>query len=161
MKKTIVVAMAHDNVIGIKNTLPWRLSDDLKHFKQITMGKPLLMGRKTYESIGKPLPGRLNIVLSRNPNIKIEGCKVVTNIDDALEVAEHMPEIIIMGGANLYQQMLPLADKLELTLVDAKIKGDAWFPTIDFENWQEVSREQHQADDKNQYNYTFVTYIKA
>lgn len=153
--------MAHDNVIGINNTLPWRLSSDLKRFKDITMGKPLLMGRKTYESIGKPLPGRLNIVLSRNSNIKIEGCEVVTNIDDALEAAGQAPEIIIMGGASLYQQMLPSADKLELTLVDVKIKGDAWFPAIDLENWQEISQEWHLADDKNQYDYTFVTYVRV
>ncbi len=154
--------MAHDNVIGRNNTLPWHLSGDLKHFKKITMGKPLLMGRKTYESIGKPLPGRLNIVLSRNPQTKIAGCEVVSNIDEALALAGDADELIIMGGAKLYRQMLPLADKLELTLVDAKIENaDVWFPTIDFENWQEISNEPHKADDKNQYDYTFVTYTKT
>ena len=160
MITTIVAAMAHDNVIGRNNRLPWNLPADLARFKKITMGKPLLMGRNTYESIGKPLPGRLNMVLSRNPAARIAGCEIVSDVDTAYAAVEGVDEIIIMGGAELYAQMLPVADKLELTLVNARIKGDAWFPKIDYANWQETLREPHLSDDNNQYDYTFVTYAR-
>jgi len=162
VKTTIVAAMAQDNVIGINNTLPWDLPADLAHFKKITMGKPLLMGRKTYESIGRPLPGRVNIVLSRDSATKIPGCEVVDSIDKAYELAAKIgaEEIIIMGGENLYRQMLPQADKLEITLVDAKVQGDAWFPEINPDEWIEAARTRQTKDAANQYDYTFVTFLR-
>lgn len=164
---SLIVAMANDRVIGVDNTLPWRLSADLKRFKAITMGKPIIMGRKTWESIGRPLPGRLNIVVSRNADYLAEGAKVVNSLDAAIALAsqDHSDEIMIMGGANLYGQALPYVDKMYITHIDLDVQGDAWFPEYDAEQWRVVAEEQcHQAallDDDNQeaqaaFDYRFV-----
>ncbi|NOX10000.1 MAG: type 3 dihydrofolate reductase [Gammaproteobacteria bacterium] len=157
MKISIVVAMAENSVIGIENRLPWHLPADLAHFKAVTMGKPILMGRKTYESIGRPLPGRTNIVVSRNIELEAPGCVVVDSIEAALaEAQQETPdEIMIIGGAYFYQQMLAAADRIYLTRVHCNIEGDAHFPELGAE-WRECSREDHQADTNNDHDYSFL-----
>lgn len=161
---SLIVAMANDRVIGKDNQMPWHLPADLKHFKSVTLGKPVIMGRKTHESIGMVLPGRKNIIISRNPDYRSdfhnEHCEVVTSLDAALEVALELEkgenEIMIIGGANIYGQMIDQADKLYLTFIDLDVDGDARFPDWTHHNWKEVSREQHQPDEKNKYHYQFV-----
>ncbi len=153
---SLIAAMAKGRVIGHANTLPWRLPADLKHFKENTLGKPVLMGRLTYESIGKPLPGRRNIVITRDDSYRAEGCEVVDSIDAALAAVNDAEEVMVMGGALLYQQMLPRADRLYITYIDAEFEGDAWFPEWEAEAWEERSREAHTADEKNPYDYAFV-----
>ena len=157
MKISIIVAMAGNRVIGIENRLPWQLPADLAHFKAVTMGKPILMGRKTYESIGRPLPGRTNIVVSRNMDFEAPGCLVVDSIEMALAEAqqEGAEEIMIVGGAHFYKQMLAAADCIYLTQVRCEVEGDAHFPEIGPE-WKESSREDHQADANNDHDYSFL-----
>lgn len=156
MRISLIVALARNRVIGRDNQLPWRLSADLQHFKGLTMGKPIVMGRKTYESIGRPLPGRTNIVVTRDSSFSAAGCRVVHSIDEALVAAGGADEVMIMGGENLYSQLLPRADRLYLTEVQAEVSGDAWFPEFDQTQWQELERESHRADEKNEFDYDFV-----
>ena len=156
MRISLIAALADNRVIGNKNRLPWRLPADLRHFKRVTMGKPLVMGRKTWESIGKPLPGRMNIVVSRDTTFQAEGCVVVHSIEQALDAAAGADEVMIIGGADLYAQVLPRADRLYLTEVRAHVEGDSWFPDIAREDWIEVERERHRADESNGYDYDFV-----
>jgi len=161
MKISIIAAMARDRVIGIKNTLPWKLPADMKWFRQHTLGKPVVMGRKTYESFGaRPLPDRLNIVVTRDPNYDAGEATVATSIDDAIQKAGDVDEIMIIGGASFYEQTLPIADRMYLTEVDADIDGDAWFPDYPSDLWQQVDTESYPADDKNAYAMTFNTYEK-
>jgi len=152
----LISAMSRNRVIGINNALPWRLPADLKHFKQITLGKPVLMGRKTYESIGKPLPGRTNIIIGRDSDYQVPGCIVAHSIDAALAAAAGNDEVMVIGGAALYEQMLPRADRLYLTLIDEDFKGDAWFPEINRAQWQEQERVDHAPDAANPYHYSFL-----
>ena len=154
---TLIAAMAHNRVIGINNTLPWDLPADMRHFREQTMGKPILMGRKTYDSIGRPLPGRQNIVVTRDSSATIDGCDVVNSIDEALNIADDAPEVMVMGGESFYRQMLPAANRLVLTMIDLDIEGDAWFPEWTESEWQEVDREDHPVDEKNRWSYSFVT----
>lgn len=156
MRISLIVALARNRVIGRDNQLPWRLSADLQHFKRLTMGKPIVMGRKTCESIGRPLPGRTNIVVTRDSSFSAAGCRVVHSIDAALVAAGGADEVMIMGGENLYSQLLPRADRLYLTEVQADVSGDAWFPEFDQAQWQELERESHRADEKNEFDYDFV-----
>ena len=156
MRIALIVAMAQNRVIGRDNALPWRLSGDLRHFKSLTMGKPIIMGRNTYESIGKPLPGRLNIVMTRDTAYEAPGCQVVHSTEQALAAARGSDEVMIIGGARLYEQVLDRADRLYLTLVKADVEGDALFPEYDRGSWREVQRESHLADEKNEYDYDFV-----
>ena len=156
MKLSLIAAMAQNGVIGRGNQLPWRLPADLKHFKTVTMGKPVIMGRKTWESIGRPLPGRTNIVVTRDVGYRAEGCVVVHSVEQALEVAAGSDEAMVIGGANLYRQLLDRADRLYLTLVKADVEGDAWFPEFDETQWREISRESHPRDDRNEFDYEFV-----
>ncbi len=156
MQLSIVVAMDRHRLIGRDNRLPWHLSADLKHFRQITMGKPIVMGRKTHESIGKPLAGRTNIVVTGNPAYPAPGCVVVQSLPAAINAAQDADEVMIIGGARLYQQALPLAHRIYLTQVQAAFVGDTWFPLIDWDAWQEKQRVKHEADDKNPYPYEFV-----
>lgn len=153
---SIIVAMDERGTIGRQNGLPWRLSADLKHVKAITMGKPIIMGRKTHESIGKPLPGRDNIIISRNPDYRSEGCDVFTAIDEALESCREHTEVVIMGGAELYQQTLPRVSYIYLTEVHAVVEGDVFFPRYNPEQWREISRKDFKADEKNEFDYSFV-----
>ena len=154
---TLVVAVAQNGVIGKDNALLWRLPDDLKQFKAVTMGKPVIMGRKTYDSIGKPLPGRTNIVISRQPGLRIEGCTVVDSLDSAFEAAGAAPEVAVIGGAQIYRQALPRADVIYLTEVHAAFEGDVTFPSLSPEQWLETSRMPHPADERHACAFTFVT----
>ncbi|MET0071059.1 MAG: type 3 dihydrofolate reductase [Candidatus Thiodiazotropha sp.] len=153
---SLIAAVANNGVIGVDNSLPWRLPADLKHFKSLTMGKPIVMGRRTWESLPGVLPGRRHIVVSRNRDYRAEGCELVYSVDEALQLAGDVEEIMIVGGGGLYRQMLPRADRLYLTLVEADVEGDAYFPEIDWRQWHEVSRESHAADDRNLFAYSFV-----
>lgn len=161
---SLVVAMANNRAIGKDNQLLWHLPEDLKYFKRITMGKPMIMGRKTFESIGRPLPGRLNIVVTRQNNWTHAGTVVAHSIEKAKRIAagqaeiDGVDEIMLIGGAELYTNAIEHADKIYLTRVDADIDGDAFFPVIDENLWQEVSREEHEASDKNSYDYDPYSY---
>jgi dihydrofolate reductase len=161
MKIAIIVATDNNRLIGKDNDLPWKLSADLKYFKQVTMGKPLIMGRKTHESIGRPLPGRKNIIITRDQTFNADGCVVVNSIEAALAECSDAEEVMVMGGASLYEQFLPKADKLYLTKVDAELTGDTWFPEWQLTQWTELQREDHQADEKNEFDYSFIVYERA
>lgn len=160
----IIVAVAENGVIGNNNSLPWKLPEDLQNFKRITMGKPVVMGRKTYESIGKPLPGRTNIVVTRNASFSAEGVLVAHSIDEALAMASEIAacagvaEAMVMGGADIYAATIPGADRLYITEVHASVEGDAVLPTIDWTRWREVCREHRVAQSPNPYDYSFVRY---
>ena len=153
---SLIVAMDRSGVIGRDGALPWRLSGDLKHFKAVTMGKPLVMGRKTHESIGRPLPGRRNIILTRQPDYTAQGCDVRHSVEDALAACAGVDEIMVMGGAALYGHFLPRADRIYLTRVQAEVGGDTWFPPFDDSAWNEVERRDCPADERNEYPYSFL-----
>ena len=163
----MIVAMAENRVIGRNNQLPWYLPGDLKYFKATTMGKPVIMGRKTYESIGKPLPGRANIVVTGNENYSADGVSVVHSIEEALQraksvaVADGAKEIMVIGGAELYKEFLPNIKRLYLTKIHASVDGDAYFPTLDWRQWQELGREDFDAEGPNPYNYSFIVYQRS
>lgn len=157
MKLSIIVAMDQKGVIGVNNALPWRLSADLKSFKAITMGKPVVMGRKTWESIGKPLPGRDNIIITRNPDYSADGCIVCHSLDEALQQYAAVPEVVIIGGHDIFKVALELADRLYLTEVHADVEGDTWFPVFDRAEWRQVERQDFNADEKNEYPFSIVT----
>lgn len=154
--------MANNRVIGLNNSMPWHLPADLKHFKALTLGKPVIMGRKTYESIGKALPGRKNIVVSTNASYALVDATVVSNCNDALDEALlESKDIMIIGGGAIYEAFLPLANQLCLTFIDANIEGDTHFPDYaSCGTWLETSREEKLADDKNKFDYAFVTLQK-
>lgn len=155
----MIAAMGKDRVIGKDNDMPWHLPADLQHFKKTTLGSPIIMGRKTYDSIGRPLPGRLNIILSRNTKLEVEGCSVVDSLDRALALAQEnaSEEVFITGGAHLYNTFLKDADRLYITLIDETFEGDTYFPDYSQFSWKEVSREDCLADEKNPHNYSFIT----
>ncbi|MGB5444953.1 MAG: type 3 dihydrofolate reductase [Psychromonas sp.] len=158
MKISMIAAMAEDRVIGLDNNMPWHLPADLTFFKRVTLGKPVIMGRKTFQSIGRPLPGRKNIVLSRDENLEIDGVSCVQTVEQALSLVAGCDEVMVIGGATIYEQFLPQADRLYLTFIDLKTAGDTQFPDYKkMANWREVQREKHLADPKNSYNYQFVT----
>jgi dihydrofolate reductase len=157
VKISLVAAMAKDCVIGKGNQMPWHLPADLRHFKAVTLGKPVVMGRKTYESIGRPLPGRKNIVITRDPSWFAEGVTVVHGVEQAMVAAGPVDELMIIGGGNIYQQFLPKADALYLTFIELEVEGDAWFPDYQAELWQVDTEQTHQPDEQNPYAYRFVT----
>lgn len=161
MHISAIVAMSENRVIGRNNQLPWHLPADLRHFKQITMGHPIVMGRKTYASIGRPLPGRRNIIISRNTNFQTQGCEVFNTIDDALLALKNAEDIFVIGGAQLFEEFLPRIETLYLTVVHADISGDVFFPEMDSSQWQEIVREDHLADGDNEYAYSFITLKKV
>lgn len=156
----MIAAMGKNRVIGLDNKMPWHLPADLQWFKKTTMGSPIIMGRKTYDSIGFPLPGRLNIILSRNPDLIIKGCTVVNSLNAALKVAAEAlvdsDEVFITGGAHLYNKYLDQADNLYLTLIDKEFSGDTFFPDYTQYQWKELEKIENPADDKNPYPYIFV-----
>lgn len=153
--------MAKNRVIGKDNDMPWHMPADLAHFKKVTLGKPVIMGRKTFESIGRPLPGRKNIVITRNCAWQQEGVELVTSPEDALAKVADVEEVMIIGGGNIYQQFLNQADRLYLTFIDLEVDGDTQFPDWqDAGNWVEVDSESHQADEKNNHQYQFVIFQK-
>ena len=155
---SLIVAMAKNRVIGANNTLPWHLPADLKHFKTLTMGHHIVMGRKTYDSIGKPLPGRTSVVVTRNANYAPPGVVVVNSLESAISACADDEEIFVIGGAELYRQAIALADRIYLTEIDADIPGDAHFTELDRKLWQETGRVSHAPDEKNLYHYHFVVY---
>lgn len=160
MKIALIVAASQNNVIGLDNQLPWHLPEDLQYFKAVTMGKPILMGRKTYDSIGRPLPGRTNIVLTRDANWSAEGVVVVNDLDSATAASEKacaaagVDELMIIGGEQIYRKFLPIADKIYLTKVEAVVEGDAYFPAIDSDQWQQVAEKI--PEKVGNYSYRFV-----
>jgi dihydrofolate reductase len=154
---TLVVARARNGTIGRDNKLPWRLPEDLSHFRRTTMGAPVIMGRKTWDSIGRPLPGRRNIVVSRNPDLRIEGAEVAGSLEDAQRLCVGVDQIFLIGGAQLYAEAMPSADRLVVTEIDADVAGDAFFPAIDRAQWVETARETHHSE-ANGFDYAFVTY---
>ncbi|MDX2418241.1 MAG: type 3 dihydrofolate reductase [Xanthomonadales bacterium] len=156
MKISIIVAMAANGVIGRDNQLPWHLPADLKHFKQTTMGKPILMGRKTWESIGRPLPGRTNIVITRDSAYTAAGCEVVHSIDAAITAAGEQDEVMVIGGAELYRQVLPATDTIYLTRIHEAFEGDTRFPEMRDTEWHQVERVDFEADEKNSHGYSFI-----
>jgi dihydrofolate reductase len=151
----IIVAMSDNRVIGNNNELIWKLSSDLKRFKQLTTGHPVVMGRKTYESIGKPLPNRRNIIITRNSEYEVEGCEVVSSLEEALLLSGN--DCFIIGGGEIYKQSLELADKIYLTLVHKDFEGDTQFPELSKE-WAIIDNKDFEADQKNEYNYSFIEY---
>lgn len=153
MLVSIIAAMGKNRVIGKNNALPWNLPEDLEHFKKLTLGKPVIMGQRTFESIGKPLAERKNIILTKDNNFQPLGCIAVRSIGDALTVADDAKEVMIAGGASVYSQFLPLADRMYLTLIKGEFEGDAFFPEFDWSDWREIERENH---DK----YSFITLEK-
>lgn len=158
MEICVVAALNRRRVIGLENRLPWHLPADLRHFKALTLGKPVIMGRSTHESIGRPLPRRPNIVLSRRAGLTIEGCVTATTLDEALGLAAGASQVMIIGGAQVYAQAVPLAGRLYLTHVENDLEGDAWFPEIDDALWRPVEEARHAADGENPYACRFVIY---
>jgi dihydrofolate reductase len=157
---TLVVAVADSGVIGRDNALPWHLPDDLKHFKRITLGKPVIMGRKTFESIGKPLPGRHNIVVTRDANYRREGVTVVHSVDGALRAAEGAAEVMVIGGADLFRLFLWSAGRVHLTRVHGDIAGDVHWAPLDEKEWRRSAAEEHAADERHAYAMTFEVWEK-
>ncbi|NLP58601.1 dihydrofolate reductase [Lutibacter sp. B1] len=157
---TIIAAVAKNNALGKDNKLIWYLPADLQRFKKVTSNHHVIMGRKTYESLGKPLPNRTNIIITRNTNYKAKGCIVVNSLQEAITAAKNDENPYILGGAEIYKQAIKIADKLDLTFIHHTFEADAFFPEIDTSIWKVTSREDFKADEKNKYDYSFVTYIK-
>lgn len=158
MKLSLIVAMATNRTIGINNQMPWHLSADLKKFKKITMGQPIIMGRKTFESIGRPLPGRQNIIISRDLQYQQQGCLVFNDLDSALQSCTGSDEVFVIGGATLYAATLARAERLYITEIQQVFDGDTWFPEIKQEQWREVAREDINDDNSVDFNYSFIIY---
>ena len=154
---SIIAALADNRVIGINNTLPWRLPADLKHFRNLTTGHPVIMGRRNYESIGRPLPERDNIVLTRDNGYAAPGCKVVHTLEAALDAAHGAPHAFIIGGAEIYAQTMERVRRMYLTYVHATVEGDTFFPAFRADDWREIARERHEPDERHAYAYSFVT----
>ncbi|TJY61031.1 type 3 dihydrofolate reductase [Sinimarinibacterium sp. CAU 1509] len=158
---SLIAALDRNRVIGRNGDLPWRLPDDLRHFKRLTRGKTVLMGRKTWISLGRPLPERDNWVISRDPAFRAEGARVFQSLETALQAHEPSQELMVIGGAELYRQLLSRADRLYLTEVDAEVDGDAWFPDFDRGQWRETAREVHAPDERHAYAFAFITLDRA
>ncbi|MFH2134641.1 MAG: dihydrofolate reductase [Pseudomonadota bacterium] len=158
MSISLIVAMARNRTIGVNNTLPWRCPEDLKHFKTLTMGHHVIMGRKTFDSIGKPLPGRTTVIVTRNTELKVEGCVVAHSLPEAIKLCANDEEVFIVGGAEIYTQALPLADTLYITEIQQDVDGDAHFPAFDRNAWQETAREVRSQTEPQALQYHFVTY---
>jgi dihydrofolate reductase len=160
---SLIVAMDRNRGIGVDNKLPWRLSADLKRFRELTMGHHIIVGRKTFESIGKPLPGRETIVVTRDKNYRVEGCHIVHSVEEAISLARSRgeSEVFVCGGAEIYAQSLQMADRLYLTLVDAEVTADAFFPEWNENEWLEQESAPHPADEKNQYPFVFRRLVRS
>lgn len=155
---SIIVAAAENNVIGRDNTLIWHLSADLKHFKQLTTGHTVVMGRNTFDSIGKALPQRRNIILTRNAAFSAEGCEIAGNMDEVMEMVKNEDEVFIIGGGAVYRECWERADKLYLTRVHTQAEGDTLIPAVDNNRWELVSKQDFSADEKNEFDYSFMEY---
>ncbi len=157
---SLIAAMDRNRLIGANNALPWHLPADLAFFKRTTMGKPIIMGRKTFESIGKPLPGRRNIVVTRNPELSFPGCELASSVEHARRLCIDAEEIMLIGGASLYAQTIDEADALYITQIHASFDGDTWFPAFDTECWKVDFRQDFEADHSNPYPYSFIKYVR-
>lgn len=157
---TLIAAMDNNGLIGVNNDLPWRISEDLKRFKQLTTGHTIIMGRKTYESLPGALPNRRNIVITSDREYKRPGIDVVPSIEYAIRLADKTEENFVVGGASIYDQFLPFANKMYLTRIKAVFSGDAYFPKVNFENWEQTEREEHVTTDEKRIKYFFETYIR-
>lgn len=160
MTINIIVAIAENYAIGKNNQLLWHMPNDLKHFKTVTFGRTIIMGRKTYESVGKPLPNRRNIVVTRQ-HIQIPGCEIVKSIEEAIALCAHDDEVFIGGGAEIYRQAMDKTDRIYLTIIHKEFDADTFFPEIDYTQWKEVSRENYEPDEKNPLPYSFITLDRA
>ena len=159
---SMIVAHAHNRIIGKDNDMPWHLPADLAYFKKVTLGKPVIMGRKTYESIGRPLPGRQNIVISRDKLYQASGIESVTSVEQALTLAGNVEEVMVIGGGTIYAHCLPAADRLYITYINAAIEGDTQFPDYDSQHeWEKLSSELYRADEKNAYDLDFCVYQRT
>ena len=156
MRRSLVVAVAANGVIGRDNQLPWKLPEDMAYVKKVTMGHPVVMGRRTWESIGKPLPGRENIVVTRNPAFQAPGCRVVHTLAEAWEAAAGAEEVSVIGGTTLFEETLPIADRIHLTEVQADVPGDTYFPVFDRRRWRETEIARHPADARHEYPFRIV-----
>ena len=154
---SIIVAIAKNGVIGDKNTLLWHLREDMIHFRTITSGHPVVMGRKTYDSIGRPLPKRTNVVITRDTELQIEGCTMAHSLTEAVELFDSSEEVFIIGGAQIYNQAMPLADRLYLTIIDKEYEGDSSFPEIDYNSWRQISCEKFERGEAFEYPFSFIT----
>jgi len=161
MKLSLIVAMASNRTIGIDKKMPWHLSADLQHFKKVTMGCPIIMGRKTFEAIGRPLPGRDNIIISRNTDYQQTGCLIFNDLEKALEHCKAEDQVFVIGGATLYNATLAHADSLYITQIHQDFSGDTWFPEINTTEWQECEREDITDDSRVNFNYSFICYNRA
>ena len=161
MRISLVVAASTNNIIGRDGELPWHIGEDLRHFKAVTMGHPIVMGRRTFESIGRALPGRLNIVVTRNPDYAAEGCTVVDSPAAALRVADGADEVMIIGGSEIYRLFLPMAERIYLTRVEVEIDGDASFPALEPDAWRLVDEQRFEADENREYTFRFQTLDRA
>ena len=157
MKISLVVAASDNHAIGKDNQLLWHLPKDMRFFKNTTWALPILMGRKTFESIGKPLPNRRNIIITRNENYEVDGCEIVSSLEEAFLLTNN--DCFIIGGGEIYKQSIEVADKIYLTLVDCEVNGDTFFPDID-STWKKISRKDFESDEKNEYRYSFIEYEK-
>jgi dihydrofolate reductase len=160
-KLSLIVAVSHNGVIGRRGELPWKLSADLQRFKRLTMGHHIVMGRKTFESIGRLLPGRTSVIVTRQPEYHFAGAVVVHSLADAISLAEGDDELFVIGGGEIYQEALPLAARIYLTRVHVDVEGDAFFPEPASDQWTEVSRNEHATDAKNQYDHSFVVFERT
>ena len=154
---SIIVAVASNGVIGDKNSLLWHIREDMVHFRTTTSGHPVIMGRKTYDSIGRPLPKRTNVVITRDANLTIEGCSVVHSLEEAIEMFDSAEEVFVIGGAQIYAQALPLADRIYLTVVGKEYEGDTSFPAFDYSQWTELSKEDYARGEEYEYPFSFIT----
>lgn len=157
VRYSIIAAMSDNRVIGRNGTLPWRMPADLAHFKRITMGHPILMGRKNHEDIGRPLPGRSNIILTRQQGFQAQSCIVVHHLKEVESVVPDDTEIMVIGGADIYAQLMPRANRIYLTLIHAQIEGDTFFPKFDQAEWEETEHQDYPADERNACSYSFLT----
>ena len=157
---SLIVAMDDNRLIGSNNDLPWQMPADLAFFKRTTMGKPIIMGRKTFASIGRPLPGRRNIVITRDSGFSATGCEIANGIEAALSLCSEAEEVMLIGGASLYQQTIDQATRLYITRIHHSFEGDTWFPEIDLGLWKQESREDHDADHDNPYAYSFMKFVR-
>lgn len=157
---SIIVAVAENNVIGKDNKLIWHLPKDLKHFKETTTGHFIIMGRKTYESNGRPLPNRTNVIITKDKNYKAEGCKIVHSLNEALDFAKNESEVFIIGGGEIYKQAMPIADRIYLTKVHQPFEGDTFFPEINMKEWSELNRQYFEPDERNKYPFSIITLVR-
>lgn len=159
-KISLIVAVAKNGIIGTGGTMPWHITEDFAHFKAVTLGHSVIMGRKTYESIGRPLPRRRNVVISRNQTLRIEGCEMAASLEEAITMCEGEEELFVIGGGEIYRQAMPMADKLYITHVDVVVEGDTRFPEIDPVLWEEISREEFERGREFGHPFSFVDYVR-